>query len=157
MKRPRPYYLDSSQDASSMASLMSVTDQYFVEIDETDRQVLLARTLAGLIDALPEDQRDVICLLMDGVIRPWDEEWAGYREAGRQLGHDHKWVQRQLRAAIESLRAAIEDLPIWTRHLLADRKAVAGGLPEPEACGLLDRLDAIAARLDERGGGDAVA
>jgi hypothetical protein len=132
-----------------LAAHMSVEDEYFVD-PSTEPDTLLANTIDELVDRLPEAHRDIIRLVMAGVIRPWDPDWTGFREAGRILGVDHKTIKRRLRVALEALAGQLDELPTWLRQLLADRLPAdeSGDADDPHVTPLaIAQLDTLFKRL----------
>lgn len=128
----RPYRINDSLDSSSITPRQY--DEYFVEADSVEE--LLARIIGPIVERLPADQRDVLELLMAGVIITTDDSDQGYRRAARMLRVDHKTVKRRLGKALATVESELSELPDWTLQLLGSRLPVTRSVP-PAQLGLL--------------------
>ena len=143
------YRYDDSQDSSNLSLQVSRWDTY-PSLDETPDDEALAFYLAGVINRLPDKQKDVVYLLMSGVIAV-DGPVRSWRAAGRQLGVCHKTVKRRLTAALRSIESELLDSPPWVRELLLTRTPLEA--PQVQAASGLPTFDQFMAQVrgtDER-------
>lgn len=127
------YRMDDSRDSSNLSFQAAHWDSYPSVDGEPDDEAL-GRYIQGIVDGLPEKHRDVVYLLMSGVIAV-DGPVRSWRSAGRELGVCHKTVKRRLTAALRAIESELLDSPPWVRSLLLDRTPLEA--PEvPSASGL---------------------
>lgn len=138
----RPIRLDVSKDASEIAAAVATWDRY-PSLAEPTTDEALAAYLGGVIAQLPEEQQEVVLLLMSGAIAIGGSQ-RGWRNAARDLGVDHKTVKRRLEAALASIEEELLAAPSWVRKLLLSKVRLDD---EPGPAPALPGFAALLARL----------